>query len=369
MMRWRRLIDEYGRLRRLDGHTPQSRGQRFNHVIAELLQCWDVQATPGVRTTGEIDVAFTLDGVRFVLEAKWEQPKADTGHIAKLQKRVRQRLVGTYGVFLSMSGYSASALADVADGERLEVLLLDAAHWEAMLGGLVPPNELLALVRDRAAFHGEPYTPMATLFPALGGPVPVSFEPPTALAGGPILSAVDGTDAQVVLSGIDSDQLGIVCSGENRLLVTTQHAILEVDLHDRTTSIAVPVPNCHRNPLVLDDGSILFTRRHGVGRFYEGEVRTIGGGIVGNSCLLRHPDGGVWVFDNGGAMTKVSASVTKLDGELGSQTRREINYPPASARASVWLSETDLLTIGNPDFLITSLPSGDEQRHAAVGRH
>lgn len=135
---WRKLIKEYGQLRELQGHTPQSRGQRFNEVVASLLRCWDIQAEPNVQTTGEVDVVFAVDGVRFVLEAKWKKKKADTGDLAKLQKRVRQRIAGTYGVFLSMSGYSANALAEVTQGERLEVLLLSATHWEAMLSGLVP---------------------------------------------------------------------------------------------------------------------------------------------------------------------------------------------------------------------------------------
>ena len=37
--RLRGLIDEYGRMRRLEGMTPQQRGQRFNEFIAELLRC------------------------------------------------------------------------------------------------------------------------------------------------------------------------------------------------------------------------------------------------------------------------------------------------------------------------------------------
>jgi hypothetical protein len=36
--RWRQLISEYGLLRRLEGCTPQSRGRRFNELIAELLR-------------------------------------------------------------------------------------------------------------------------------------------------------------------------------------------------------------------------------------------------------------------------------------------------------------------------------------------
>jgi hypothetical protein len=66
------LIGEYGRLRRLDGHTPQSRGQRFNEIIATMLRAWGFDARSSVRAKGEVDVAFAAGGVRYVVEAKWE---------------------------------------------------------------------------------------------------------------------------------------------------------------------------------------------------------------------------------------------------------------------------------------------------------
>lgn len=175
----RQLISEYGQLQRLEGHTPQSRGQRFNGLIAEVLQCRGIDAKANVRAAGEIDVIFTVDGAHYVLEAKWQSEKIDTGVIAKLQKRVRQRLAGTYGVLLSMSGYSPNALAEVKDGERLEVMLLDQSHWEATLGGQISPAKLLGLVRSYAAFRGEPYAPLPDL---LGSSLPVprlNFDMPT----------------------------------------------------------------------------------------------------------------------------------------------------------------------------------------------
>ena len=144
------LMEEYERLCRLEGHSPQSRGQRLNGLIAEALTCLGIDATANVRSPGETDVVFTADGVRFVLEAKWEQDRANTGQIAKLQRRVQQRIIATYGVFLSMSGYSREALADVKDGQRLEVLLLDArprsggipGHTLCALGGAVWPSRV-----------------------------------------------------------------------------------------------------------------------------------------------------------------------------------------------------------------------------------
>ncbi|WP_233573937.1 restriction endonuclease [Amycolatopsis panacis] len=362
MDRWRQLISEYDQLRQLRACTPQSRGQRFNNLIAELLQCWGVQATANVRAAGEIDVAFAIDGVRFVLEAKWEKARTDTGRIAKLEKRVRQRLSGTYGVFLSMSGYSQEALADIAHGDRLEVLLLDAGHWEAMLGGLVPPQELVNLVRDRASFQGAPYTPLAQLFASSEVP-DLSFEPPSEMPDGPLLAAVDGVEAQVVLSGIESSQLGIACYGQSRLLVTTTRGVLDVDIEAQTAEMAVPVPDCRRNVLVIGDGSIVFLRRSGVGRFHDGQITTIGGGLSGNCCLCQHPDGSVWVFDNGGSHD-LSASVTRLEGGLGRQQRHKIDYHSANAFTSVWLSADALLTSGNAGYLISSPTTGSKSRHS-----
>ena len=86
--------------------TPQHGGQRFNEFIAELLRCWGLdRVEANVRSVGEIDVTFAVDGTRFILEAKWEQSPVDFGPIAKLRGRITQRLAGTRGVLLSMSGY------------------------------------------------------------------------------------------------------------------------------------------------------------------------------------------------------------------------------------------------------------------------
>lgn len=166
----RQVVDDYDKLRRLDGCTPQSRGQQFNELIAELLRSQGIDAKANQRGAGEIDVIFTVDGINYVLEAKWLAEKADTGVIAKLQKRVSQRLVGTYGVLLSMSGFSPDALAEITDGQRLEILLFDQSHWEAMVNGHVTPARLLALARGHAAFRGESYVPLQTL---LGSSLPM----------------------------------------------------------------------------------------------------------------------------------------------------------------------------------------------------
>lgn len=356
---WRALIDEYGVLVRGEGHTPQRRGQRLNGMIAELFRCWGIEAYADVRSKGEIDVGFVLDGVRFVLEAKWEKGKSDTGQIAKLQKRVRQRLAGTYGVFLAMAGYTAEALADVGDGERLEVLLLDQSHWEAMLSGVVPPHELISLARDHAAFRGEAFAPIPTLFASREQPVRVDFAENTE-AEPFVETAVDGCSASRVISGIESEQLGITSCGPDTLLLTTAAGILRADLKAQTAATAVPIPHCHRNALCLDDGSVMFTRRHGVAKFRDGEFTSVAGGAIGNSCLAWHPDGSVWLFDNGDPTGATPPSISNIGTRLGEQVRHDLAHPPATATNAAWVSPDRLIIIGNSGVRLTTL-QGDEQ--------
>src|SRR6266545_3024171 len=356
VVRLQGLIAEYGRLRRLEGHTRQTRGQRLNEVVAEMLRCWGIEARTSIRSLGEIDVGFSVGGVRYVVEAKWEQAKTDTGHVAKLQKRVRQRFAGTCGVFLSMSGYSREALADVAHGERLEVLLLDAAHFEAMLAGLVPPEEMLSLLHDRAAFYGEANTPLATLVASTVAPQ-VMFGAPNSLTAPLLRSSRSGVAGEVLFSVPDSNQLGLACLDPDRLLVTTQQGIMAVDLARRSARWAVPVSGCHRSPIVDGSGAVLFTRRTGAGRYHDGELAVMGGGFAGNTWLMRHPDGRTWVFGNGEPGGAVGAAVTRLGDRLGDEERMAYDYPAGSAMNGCWVNGREVIAVGGSGLSV-SAPGG-----------
>lgn len=353
-----RLIAEYGGLKRLDGHTPQSRGRRFNEVIAAMLRCWGIEAQVSVRSAGEIDVAFAVAGQRYVLEAKWEQSKADTGDVAKLQRRVEQRFQGTVGLFLAMAGYSPEALDEVRRGGRLEVLLLDRQHFEAMLSGFVPPQELLKLVHDRAAFRGDAHSPLLTLLATSGAPPVPSFDSAGGLDGDVVVKARSGISCTLLFTLPDSNQLGVAARDEKHLLVTTQVGIVEVDLARQRASWAVPIPDCHRSPLLQGDGAILIARRNGVGRFASGALSIVGGGFAGATCLLSKGDNSTWVLSNGDISGTPEPSITKLGSGLGDEIRHALSYPPASAANALWIDDNNLLTIGGPRFLITNLASG-----------
>ena len=75
--------------------------------------------------------------------------------LAKLRLRVKQRLAGTIGICLSMSGYTAPAKKNILAGGQLEVLLFEKQHFEAILHGFISPQNLLELLLDRAHFDGK----------------------------------------------------------------------------------------------------------------------------------------------------------------------------------------------------------------------
>jgi Holliday junction resolvase-like predicted endonuclease len=260
--RWRRLVHEYSTFRELpNGMTPQSRGQRFNSLIADLFTVFGIAAKANQNSVGELDVIFTHGGRRFILEAKWEQKKTATGPIAKLQRRVDQRMAGVTGVFLSMKGYSEHALAEIDKGRRLDIILLDEDHWEAMLSGFVPPAEMLDLATDAASFNGSAYTPLHVLLnPNLTAPE-VTFGTPAETASTPFRSIADHIQAEFALSDIEARQPALASNGKGKLLITTDDGVLSVDLTKRSAHWAIPVSGCHSS-IPLPDGSILIQRAY-----------------------------------------------------------------------------------------------------------
>jgi hypothetical protein len=276
---WRQLVSEYAALRQsTNGMSPQARGQRFNDMIAELLSVFAIPAKSNQLSVGELDVTFRHGNRPFILEAKWDQRKTGTGPIAKLQRRLEQRMSGVVGVFLSMKGYSDDALAEVDKGRRLDLVLLDQTHWEAMLSGFVPPEELLDLVTDAAAFRGQPFSSLHELLDQRADVPRIKFGAPSETSEESLPPGHGNIQAKTVLAGLESRQLGIAEDGDDKLLLTVDQGVLAVDLGKQRARWAVPVAGCADNPLPLPDGSILVTRAHGVGRFRSGQVMAMSSG-------------------------------------------------------------------------------------------
>jgi hypothetical protein len=362
-VRLRALISEYDRLRSLDGGTvsPQIRGARFNKFIADLLNLWGIDARASTTTpVGEIDVSFALGGQRYIAEAKWEQSKADAGPLAKLGLRLHQRMRGTIGVFISMAGYTRQALDALPDAGDRSILLLDRSHVEAMVSGLVPPDELLDLALDHAAYTGKAYMPLLDLLAPRVSTPPVTFEVTPNGATEP-LSA--GASTRVVCTISGTGLLGIASSGPGKILIASEEGIAEVDYINRTAAWRVPIQGCHGNPVLRPDGSIMFARRHGIGVVADGTLAVVAGGFPDRCSLFTKSDGSVWVLDPiNEALNQVTPTVVHLGERLGEEERHEISPPPPWPVGAAWLDDTRLVLGHQSSCTLIELGAGPPEQ-------
>ncbi len=355
------LISEYGPMQELYGLTPQSRGQRLNGLIADLLECWGISAESDIRSHGEIDVGFEIESRHFVVEAKWEATKTDLGPLAKLQKRLRQRLQGTVGVFLSMAGFTADAIKDLKDGDPLSVICLTQEHFEAMLSGFVPPAELLLQCLKNASRRGVAHTPLIDLFGPPTRKIPdLVFAPP--LWSEPlVVEAVMGFEVRVAMSGLPHGLQGAVELAPRRLLLTLPEGIALANLETPSVTQWLNFPNCSNNPVVTRDGWVYFARHAGIARVRDRVVQCVAGGFIGNVRVIAGAGGGVWVFSNGcpwGVHEIITPCAVLTPDRLGKQELLFLNYPPAAAHSALHLAGATFL-IGSQGLALVNTEQFD----------
>jgi hypothetical protein len=147
------------------GASPQDkqrRGREFEVFLAGLLRHAGLNPRLRMRPTGEeIDGSFELDGKIYLLEAKWYAASLPASSVYAFKGKVDGKLVGTIGVFDSMSGYGEDAIDALTAGKVLNVLLLDRADVEAALEHGVS-RVLRAKVRA-AAEEGVVFFPFTSL--------------------------------------------------------------------------------------------------------------------------------------------------------------------------------------------------------------
>lgn len=83
----------------------------------------------------QIDGSFFLDGSVFLLEAKWHSNELPASAIYQFKGKVDGKLLGTIGVFISMSGYSKDAVDALTLGKSLNVILFGKEDMDAVLIG------------------------------------------------------------------------------------------------------------------------------------------------------------------------------------------------------------------------------------------
>ncbi|TET12727.1 MAG: hypothetical protein E3J81_10290 [Dehalococcoidia bacterium] len=136
------------------------RGYVFQNLIYSMLYHESLYPRTSYRPKGEeIDGAFYLNHRTFLLEAKWTADPTPASEIYRFKGKVDGKLVGTLGIFISMSGYSEDAPEALEQGKTPSVVLFDQSDMDAIFISDTNFVEVLDFKLRQAGEVGKTYVP------------------------------------------------------------------------------------------------------------------------------------------------------------------------------------------------------------------
>jgi len=148
-----------------DGATArwyQDRGRAFEGIIQAVLYRDDLKPRTHFRPEGEeVDGSFVLHHRTFLLEAKWRKDPRPASDLYAFRGKVDGKLVGTIGVFISMSGYSSDAIDALKYGKEINLILFNEQDFRLVCSGSISFAEAMERKLRYAAEEGQPFLPLA----------------------------------------------------------------------------------------------------------------------------------------------------------------------------------------------------------------
>ena len=276
---------------------PVRRGKDFNGFLASLLRADGIEAYEdqrGLDGRDEIDVAFSLQGRQFVLEAKWLAEKVNDDAVEKLRGRLKVRPPGTIGVFVSMNGYTEPALNKAKF--FADVFLLDRRHIEALVTGLFTASELMGRVLSWANRRGGSHPPLDELLS--GPPADASdWSPPENILDATPQPA--GVSVTAVLAAPSGTALTGMTAHGDQLLLTTGEGVLQLDPSNGGVRWLLTLPGSRADALATATGTTVLCGAAAL-THTGGEFAPVAGPFPSSAYLLADLDGVPWVFATDG---------------------------------------------------------------------
>lgn len=144
----------------------RSRGYALEDLLNDLLQLSDLKPLrPFRRNKGaeQIDGAFEHSGIHFLVECKWKKEFSDTAELDALYGKVSRSGAGTFGIFLSMKGWSENVPRLLKQNPIKAILLMDMADLEAVLEERVLIEHMIDGKLSGLRYKSEPYVPFSAL--------------------------------------------------------------------------------------------------------------------------------------------------------------------------------------------------------------
>jgi 5S rRNA maturation endonuclease (ribonuclease M5) len=175
------------------------RGRQLEKVFFAMFDEVGMQPRGSYRPTGEeVDGSFVIAGRPMLLELKWRSDPQPASALYQFMGKVSGKLVGTVGLFVSMSGFSDDAVDALIAGKQLNLILMTGDEVHAVRHNKIDIKEAISRKLRAAAETGSPY------FPVLDS-IDTQEQPATTATTGKELIIVEGTfDERVVTTLIET---------------------------------------------------------------------------------------------------------------------------------------------------------------------
>jgi hypothetical protein len=135
-----------------------NRGFQFEKALKFLLRSEGLSPRTSFRPTGEqVDGSFECMNRYFLLEAKWQKQPIPASDLFTFRGKVEGKLLGTIGVFISISGYSHDAADALIKGKTLSVIMFDEKDMDASMDPKIGFKRVLIKKLRTASEEGVPY--------------------------------------------------------------------------------------------------------------------------------------------------------------------------------------------------------------------
>jgi hypothetical protein len=134
--------------------------KEFEKLIVDLLELEGLKPNSSFRPEGEeIDGSFVFQNRVFLFEAKWHDAKLPASTIYQFKGKVDGKLIGTVGIFLSISGFSSECIDALTYGKSINIILFNGDDFKVCIqeeGGF---SKVLEQKVKIATEKGTPFYP------------------------------------------------------------------------------------------------------------------------------------------------------------------------------------------------------------------
>ena len=147
----------------------QRAGRELERLLHDLFDAFELKPRGAFVVVGEqIDGSIVFDGNSYLVEAKWEEGQVGLAPLMTFREKVSGKSSMTYGIFLSMNGYTDGARDGITRGKQPNFLMLDGRHLYAVLNSEIDLLKLLRDLRRELADRGRPYVPLPDVMDIYG---------------------------------------------------------------------------------------------------------------------------------------------------------------------------------------------------------